>query len=70
MTESRSSLTPRDAPMDVCECGDYRRQHDKRGCVICRWHLRQCDRFRLFQRALEPLADMHRLTKHLTGGKS
>ena len=26
----------KDHPKDVCECGDYRRQHDDTGrCVIC-----------------------------------
>jgi len=22
--------------LDICECGDYLRDHDSRGCVLCR----------------------------------
>ena len=39
---------------DVCACGDYRHQHDARGCLICRagrapWD--NCSGFRLFKEA-------------------
>lgn len=38
-------------PHDVCHCGDYRHEHDDRGCKVCRsmptpWSPR-CESFRL-----------------------
>ena len=41
---------------DVCDCGDYRLQHDARGCRVCRagrqpWD--KCDGFSLFIKAEE-----------------
>jgi hypothetical protein len=41
-------------PEDVCECGDYRRQHDDHGCILCRNFpapTGRCLRFRLFRPA-------------------
>lgn len=39
---------------DVCMCGDYRRQHDDRGCKICRWASPwTCDHFRPWRRSEE-----------------
>lgn len=39
---------------DVCECGDYRRDHvlGRGHCMICRWATRYwepCGRFRFFR---------------------
>ena len=51
-------LAPREetqvSPKDVCHCGDYRHQHDERGCKVCRsgqapWD--RCNGFRLHERA-------------------
>lgn len=41
--------------MDVCHCGDYRHQHDAKGCAICRWDgPTRCEQFRLHERAQAP----------------
>lgn len=42
---------------DICECGDYRHDHENHtgGCEICSWHpgneFAPCDRFRLARSA-------------------
>lgn len=43
-------------PKDICECGDFRRQHDERGvCQICSWNqspkIGACLEFRLADKA-------------------
>lgn len=53
MTPS-DDLAKRMADFDSCHCGDYRHQHDARGCLICRAGNRpwdSCNGFHLFQKA-------------------
>lgn len=45
-----TKLTPGDNPADECWCGDYRHQHDAKGCRVCgqlRGGYNGCRRFRL-----------------------
>ena len=38
---------------DICQCGDYRHQHDSAGCKVCRWNgPARCHGFRLYSSAL------------------
>lgn len=32
----QETVTKKDNRFDVCGCGDYRKDHDERGCKICR----------------------------------
>ena len=73
VTSSTLPETGKPHAHDICHCGDYRYQHDTKGCGICRWDgPTRCEGFNLFERAAPgdtPLAEMHRLTKHLRGGQ-
>jgi hypothetical protein len=36
LRESKDWVVQEGDPFDVCYCGDYRHQHDERGCKVCR----------------------------------
>ena len=48
------AMSPFDHPEDICQCGDYRKQHEDEGygaCKICRWNGPiRCEKFRLSQK--------------------
>lgn len=60
-----------DTKADICECGEYRDQHDEKGCKICRnstapWD--GCVKFRFFRRANEEeLAHWHEHNRIIGG---